>query len=527
MKRRLAIDMLMAACLSALPLLAHGQLLLKEDERVSFDTANFVAFQEVTAGNRSHVKLYGSRDGKPFTWDLVDPTNPSRPVILSEILQIKYADKDRVWIVSGHRAPCASLLDLGARKVEKEFGGYLGRLSLSPDLKHVAYSSGIGECQVAVFVDDVLVYPNIEAGLTGDLHGLPAKADGTPVWRFIPEDPTRRLVSPLQWKNDSTIEFTTEENGLLAELTEGQYPSQKVKYVISGLTSPEGQITSGNVRLARSLLPDGKETTPTVLTSYSWPTAPSLKALEAKMFPDWFNTSPLLKKADKISFDENNVVTPEELADSEVRLGILRDGSPSQPVVFRIPSPWNRISSQVAQIAYSDKDKVWIVFRQRGKWGNAVKFDLNTRAFAEDYSGLGFSLSPDVQHIAFAFPSAPAHFACKVGVFVDNNMIYPAVQTRFKMWYGIPESADGEYFDNFLRKLPTSRLASSIRWKDNSTVEFLIGENWLAAELLGDESRQQYLLCTVSGLLSPGGSAMQLHKTPLTKEAFLERTKKP
>jgi len=526
MKNLLASNLLAVAYLIFSALLANAERVLNENERVSFDADNYVAFQQITAGKMIHVRLYGARDGKPFSWDLVDPSDPNRNLVPISSYEIEYADKDKIWIICRAHSDRAYLLSLAARKVERKFGGFGSAVTSAPDSKHVAYSISLSDTQDAVFVDDVLVYPNLEGGFTADLDEQPAKADRTPVLRFIPNDPTRRVTS-LQWENDSTIEFTTEENGLLAELTEGQYPSQKVKYVISGLTSPEGQITSGNVRLARSLLPDGKETTPTVLTSYSWPTAPSLKALEAKMFPDWFNTSPLLKKADKISFDENNVVTAEELADSEVRLGILRDGSPSQPVVFRIPSPWNRISSQVAQIAYSDKDKVWIVFRQRGKWGNAVKFDLNTRAFAEDYSGLGFSLSPDVQHIAFAFPSAPAHFACKVGVFVDNNMIYPAVQTRFKMWYGIPESADGEYFDNFLRKLPTSRLASSIRWKDNSTVEFLIGENWLAAELLGDESRQQYLLCTVSGLLSPGGSAMQLHKTPLTKEAFLERTKKP
>jgi hypothetical protein len=489
---------------------------------VSYNEENHVRFETVRAPNGiPHVRLHGIRDGVPFSWDLINPTNPSEPFIPPPIREIRYANGDRIWIVSEMRGGGAYLLDLAAKKIEKRSHGY--RVSLSPDLRHVAYLEKVGDRQDAVFVDDMLVYPSIEEGFTTVVFGIPAKANRTPIWRFVSEDPTRRLISSIQWSNDAAITFTVEENWLFAELTKKQYPAQKVKYVISGITNSQGQLTADRIHIARSLVTDGKETTPTVLTSYSWPTTPSQKALEAKVFPEWFNTGPLLQKGETVSFDNKNSLTVEELAQNEVRLGVVRDGIPSPPYVFRLPSPNDPISSQISQIAYANKNEIWLISRFIWNRAGIGEFDLNSRTFVRRYWGRGFSFSPDRQHIAFAFPYTAWHFTYQMGIFVDNTIVYPSVHTGFSTNWISTAAGEKLFYESF-EQAPVGRLASSIWWKDNSTVEFVVVENWLAAELLADETRQRYILCTVSGLGSPSGPGeIHLQKSPLTKEAFLER----
>ena len=135
-----------------------------------------------------------------------------------------------------------------------------------------------------------------------------------------------------------------------------------------------------------------------------------------------------------------------------------------------------------------NKDKVWITSRAGHRGDKTILFNLLTKSPERTYTGIGFTLSPDAQHIAYGVPAGSVGkgqekvYDSKVAVFIDDIMIYPIIKSGFVIntTFGIPAREDGTTFFHFIKdkETPTSRL-SNIQWLDTCSLRFTLHENWV------------------------------------------------
>ncbi|HPS03354.1 MAG TPA: hypothetical protein PLA90_17580, partial [Candidatus Sumerlaeota bacterium] len=109
-----------------------------------------------------------------------------------------------------------------------------------------------------------------------------------------------------------------------------------------------------------------------------------------------------------------------------------------------------------------------------------------------------------------------------VGIFIDECMVYPEIHKIIMFdTMGFPYVSmdnDKKNIDEYAYDHLRAKLVSRITWKDDSTIEFVICENWLEAEVLRDENKASYLHYAVRLADGAGQDPQILVKEPIKKE---------
>lgn len=226
--------------LSLTPCRAAG--FLEQGAKVSFDDKNFLVFEDVgrssygggfTAG--SGVRLHVTRDGQSKTINL-----PEDSGVTSQVEEIRYTGKDRVWITSrlGRMAYGVALINLASGGVERHYAGAAGSFTFSPDGERVAYYNypdpRRSEC-VEVYVNDLMIYPRVVLGIPDD--------------RFDEERAklSKGAASRLRWLNAGTLTFLIRQLGPEDEDRDTEKSKANAEnttfesYTVSGIKPQPGQ----------------------------------------------------------------------------------------------------------------------------------------------------------------------------------------------------------------------------------------------------------------------------------------------
>jgi len=144
------------------------------------------------------------------------------------------------------------------------------------------------------------------------------------------------------------------------------------------------------------------------------------------------------------------------------------------------------------------------------------------KSFEKKYYGMGIVLSQDKKHVAYAVSMQRAQRYVNVSIFIDECMVYPSVQNGFVFsnLCKLSVSLDGrrKNLNEYSYEHLPSKLVSRITWKDETTIEFVICENWLEAEVLRDENKASYLHYAVRLADGAGQDPQILVKEPIKKE---------
>lgn len=158
--------------------------------------------------------------------------------IRGEIYEIIYVSQDKVWIISrlGHMLRGAVLLDLDSQEIESAYSAR--RVVVSPDGYHIAHVhfSGFQGCVESVFVDNVMVYPEIVDELTiSRIEGL-CSSDGTHFSFFIHDTPiSTRRIGQMAWANRTDLSFEVTES----ETANADLDDREAQWYIVDVTLPE------------------------------------------------------------------------------------------------------------------------------------------------------------------------------------------------------------------------------------------------------------------------------------------------
>lgn len=218
---------------------AKNGSIVDQDEKIVFDKDNYLVFEDVgristerTLHFGAGVRLHAMRDGKAAAYDLTELSKSPTRALSSRVIEIRYRDKNRVWILSelSHVLSGAILYNLATRQVEWHvWGAYM---KISPNARHLAFTVPRGykhHCP-AVFVDTLMAYPKIEPGFTDPKAYTPQKENGKEWNTFVSFDKAMKtVVSDIQWLNNGEIEFTVGP----AEDDTGKAPQETVR--VSGL----------------------------------------------------------------------------------------------------------------------------------------------------------------------------------------------------------------------------------------------------------------------------------------------------
>lgn len=226
---------------------------LHQNEKIVFDKTNFLVFEDVGRKETEHsisfgqkILLHATRDDKAVDYDLGVLRVEKRVPLSTQVMEIRYRDKDRIWIIArlGHRLDGAVLYNLATKKPDWMVSGKF--FSLSPDAVHLAYTFPWDRYQncPAVFVNTVMVYPKVEPGFTRstelDSH---QKEDGTGFEKFIPRDSLEMAVaSEIKWLGKGELEFAVRpanDNGKNTKKSAQKKQTIRVSG-LEDLTKPEG-----------------------------------------------------------------------------------------------------------------------------------------------------------------------------------------------------------------------------------------------------------------------------------------------
>lgn len=173
---------------------------LPEGDGVRMSVTYHGTTQIVDIISEEHDINFGNRTIK-YNWhrNFFDP----------QIKFLQYTNIDTVVIYSrlGHRLNGVSFLNLKNMHFADGFACH--RFSISPDMKHFAYSYPFnGDKNFAVFVDDAMVFPvhilNIQPGFS------PGESQGVDFTEKIGKRNPERLLSPFAWPTSGTLAFIYE-----------------------------------------------------------------------------------------------------------------------------------------------------------------------------------------------------------------------------------------------------------------------------------------------------------------------------
>lgn len=193
---------------------------VKQNAKIVFDKENYLIFEDVGRVESDNniafgkmIVLHVMREGKKTDLDLGALNLQSNTPLSTEVNQIQYRDKDRVWILSrlGHILDGAILFNLATKKVDWKRAAI--HLTLSPDARHLAYAFSVDrqmDCPM-IFVNTVMVYPKVIPGFTRQSQtglGDPIKEDGSESYQSLSKNQkTMHLCSEIKWINNGEIHF--------------------------------------------------------------------------------------------------------------------------------------------------------------------------------------------------------------------------------------------------------------------------------------------------------------------------------
>lgn len=228
---------------------------VSQNAKIVLDEANHLVFEDVgrvegpgggiIAGQS--VRLHVTRDNKQYEVDLSSDT------ISSEMNEIRYVDRDRIWMVAreGHLWNKAVLFDLDKRKVVASYVG--GMFTLSPGAGKIAYiRENARQRTTAVFVGYTMVYPVVETGYVRQNYDFeaPWKLDGTSYREAFKKADliSSRVTGDLAWTTSSTLSFKVQESSA------GTEQARSAAFTITGITGAEDEISTATVRVKRAEL---------------------------------------------------------------------------------------------------------------------------------------------------------------------------------------------------------------------------------------------------------------------------------
>lgn len=196
---------------------------------VRFDAQNSVRVQDLTEGN---FRLHLERDGKPFHTDLELGKIGEN---VGQIVALRYADKDRLWIVQQEysNGQKALLLNLAQGRIERTHSG--DDLFFSRDGRHVIYNYG-SSYHAVVIVDGLMLYPRLEPL---DPQGKGDQDEGknrTRIGMMLENNPQHVFAEPPLQTAEDQIEFII--SPLRYRMENGDYklnPPSLTRYQVGGL----------------------------------------------------------------------------------------------------------------------------------------------------------------------------------------------------------------------------------------------------------------------------------------------------
>jgi hypothetical protein len=240
---------------------------VEQGARISFDAKNFLTFEDVGRativrdGIKSvtfgkFIKLHIQRGERTYDVALTNPKydqdDPRYRLIISNVSEIKYKDIDHVWVISyGHSICQALLFNIDKRCAA---GSYYGKgFALSPNSRNIAFYHEYENMQL-VFVNDVMVYPNIEGGFTiwepTARRGSETirKADKETIAEYLKNVAIDRnaIQSRIDWKGDAELEFEVKEK------PKDQANERSVKCRISGISENAGGIDPSKIKTSKT-----------------------------------------------------------------------------------------------------------------------------------------------------------------------------------------------------------------------------------------------------------------------------------
>jgi hypothetical protein len=260
---------LLLSCILSVGMHAHGAW-LSQNDKVSLDDSNYLIFQDIgrvtthdeatsttgiTVGK--FVRLRVHRDGQDSNVDLLNESpnqKDRRPdLISSEVKEIRYRDRDRVWLIAreGPLADSAMLLNIVTKKAELRFLGT--RFRLSPDASMVAYtdiylSRDPSQERVIVFVNDAMAFPlvktfSLKAGVR-DQSPDPETPAGVDLYKYARTTSIPRgELTALEWVGPDRLKV---------EIKAGAQPDKirTLRYEVSGLQCEGTSMKTDGIKVA-------------------------------------------------------------------------------------------------------------------------------------------------------------------------------------------------------------------------------------------------------------------------------------
>jgi len=254
---------------------------VQQGAKVSFNDCNYIVLEDVGRITRTNlltsategmtfgkfIRLHVCRDEHRYD---VDPVNPAYdkddtryPLISPQVREIRYRNKDAIWIISrqGHRGDSAILFDIVKGKVLLHYSGV--GFCLSPDGQKIAfYHDANHDFQIIAFVNDVMVYPFKES-FDWPPRNPPRTKAGVLYDEFVKEAPDSAIETPIIWKDQDTIQFTVREYPATQPRVLGREPHrpdepgmERVQCIVSDLRTSDTAINIGDVHVKQSVLPN-------------------------------------------------------------------------------------------------------------------------------------------------------------------------------------------------------------------------------------------------------------------------------
>ena len=246
---------------------SSGGSYVDQNAKIMYNEANYLVFEDVgrieyknAAGKVQgttfgrYVRLHIYRDGEQCDIDLANPPYtendyPLNLLIKPDVKVLKYKDKDNIWVIArqGHLGDEAILFNIVTKEVLVRYGG--NDFELSPNMGMVAYYYSYGKDQhYVVFVNDMMVYPNIMGPFLWKMFSVPKTKEGVPFNEITKNYPTCDIETPIVWKNADTVEFAVKEK------VDKTSETQSLKYVVSGLSSRDTSVTLQNIHVQKNLI---------------------------------------------------------------------------------------------------------------------------------------------------------------------------------------------------------------------------------------------------------------------------------
>lgn len=201
------------------PVVTFGGPYLLTQEIVKYNDSNYVQIKDEGRKEIKNMIYFGTAIS--FIWTLngeksvigpFDTLGTTTPVVMaSRVTSVKFKNPEQIWVLSdlGHRFSGAALIDLKKQSVVKSYNGV--GFHLSPNLQDISYVYPDKFLGDMVFINDMMVWPEVMAGFTKKGIIYPETPNGVTAGDIAVRSKKRNHLVNAQdykWDNNDRLIFS-------------------------------------------------------------------------------------------------------------------------------------------------------------------------------------------------------------------------------------------------------------------------------------------------------------------------------